>query len=98
MGKFLIGFVVGAAVGGAVIYVLSQREQGATASGNGVQAGGGSSMVQQVNARIQQALAAARDAASESETRLWDEFRQKLPPNPSGTSGNEPGLPGAAPA
>lgn len=97
MGKFLIGFVVGAAVGGVAVYVLSQREQGgAASSGNGVQAGGG--LVQQVNARIQQALAVARDAASDSETRLWDEFRQKLPRNAPGTAGNEPGLPGAAPA
>ncbi len=64
MGRFLLGFVVGAAIGAAVVIVTSPRSGQATRQG--------------IRNLIDDTLDVARHASAQHEQQMWGEFRARL--------------------
>lgn len=64
MGRFLLGFVVGAAIGAAVVIVTSPRSGKATREG--------------IRNLIDDTLDVARQASAQHERQMWGEFRARL--------------------
>ncbi|NJN15011.1 MAG: hypothetical protein HC822_01215 [Oscillochloris sp.] len=77
-GRFLIGFVVGAAIGAAAVAMLAPRSgidlrQSLT---TGVNTGGRS-----LSDRLKSALAVGQQAAASREQELWSQYRQRIANN-----------------
>jgi gas vesicle protein len=70
MGRFLLGFVVGAAIGAAVVVITSPRS--------------GSQMRQGIRNLINDTLDIARQASAQQEQELWSQFRARLSGENSG--------------
>ena len=64
MGRFLLGFVVGAGIGAAVVIVTSPRSGQATRQG--------------IRNLLNEALDVARKASTQREQEMWDQFRARL--------------------
>jgi gas vesicle protein len=74
-GKFVIGFLIGAAIGVAAVSVLMQKSgeeslTSLTANLDGVRAG--------LSERLHGALEAGKRAAAAAEKDLWSEYRQRI--------------------
>lgn len=85
MGQFVIGFVVGAAVGGAVTYYILTQQQSDSATQGGP-----------LQQRLQAAYRLAQQTISDTENQMWQEFRGRLPQSgnrkPDAPSAEEPPL------
>jgi gas vesicle protein len=64
MGRFLLGFVIGAALGAAAVIFTSPRS--------------GPALRQGIGDTLQGALEAARQASQAQEQALWSDFRSRL--------------------
>lgn len=64
MGRFLLGFVVGAAIGAAVVIVTSPRSGQATREG--------------IRNLLNDTLDVARQASAQREQEMWGQFRARL--------------------
>jgi gas vesicle protein len=64
MGRFLLGFMIGAAVGAAAVIFTSPRS--------------GPALRQNIGDTLQGALDAARQASTAQERELWSNFRARL--------------------
>lgn len=64
MGCFVLGFIIGAAIGSAAVMLLTPK------SGSDTRAG--------IAAQLSNALEAGKQAAAMREEELWDQYRAKL--------------------
>jgi gas vesicle protein len=64
MGRFLLGFVVGAAIGAAVVVITSPRSGRATREG--------------IRNLIDDTIDVARQARADREQAMWSQFRARL--------------------
>jgi gas vesicle protein len=64
MGRFLVGFVIGAAIGAAGVMLTTPRSGGA--------------LRQNVSYTVRGALDAAREASASRERELWSDFRTRM--------------------
>jgi gas vesicle protein len=64
MGRFLLGFVVGAAIGAAVVVITSPRSGRATREG--------------IRNLIDDTREVARQASAQREQEMWSQFRARL--------------------
>jgi len=64
MGRFLLGFVVGAAIGGAAVILLTPRSGGDTR--------------ESISGQVTQALEAGKRAAAARQQELWDQYHTRL--------------------
>ncbi|MCU0493000.1 MAG: YtxH domain-containing protein [Chloroflexaceae bacterium] len=77
MGQFLLGFVVGAAVGAAAVLVLTPR--------SGTETRGS------ISEQLRTALEAGRKATAQREQELWSDFRLRMQAAPQPRKFDEPG-------
>jgi hypothetical protein len=86
-GRFTIGLLLGAAVGAAAIYIISQHtsEEARLGLVAGVE-GGGASLAE----RFRAAIDSGRRAASTHEQELWQKYRQRLADKPTPRRRDEP--------
>jgi gas vesicle protein len=66
MGRFLLGFLIGAAAGAAVIVFTAPRS--------------GSALRQSLSTTLQDTLDVAKLAQEARENQMWQEFRQQIAP------------------
>ncbi len=84
MGRFALGFMIGATLSATVVLLLIPES--------------GKDLRQKMAARIHAAIEAGQAAAMMHEQELWDDFRQRLreqqaPPSPPSPSHTYPPLP-----
>ncbi|NJK79655.1 MAG: YtxH domain-containing protein [Chloroflexaceae bacterium] len=73
MGKFLLGFVIGAGVGAAAVLLLTDQSGRVNQSN--------------LNARIQKAMKAAEEATARQEQTMWSEFHKRIENRDKGQPG-----------
>lgn len=64
MGRFVLGFIIGAAIGSAAVVLLTPKS--------------GSQAREGITTQINTALEAGKQAAALREEELWDQYRTKL--------------------
>jgi gas vesicle protein len=79
-GRFTIGLLLGAAVGAATIYAISQRTSEEARLGLAARVEDGQASLGE---RIKAALESGRRAASSHEQELWGKYRQRLTEKPT---------------
>jgi gas vesicle protein len=75
MSRFIVGFVIGAAVGAAAVLATTPREDEEPAYSPTDTLG---LMQQRLRLQTQRALEAGRAAAAATEQAMWAEFRQRM--------------------
>lgn len=65
MGRFLLGFTVGAAIGAAVVIFTTPRS--------------GASLRASIGETVRGAVEAAKNASTAREEQLWNDYRSRLP-------------------
>jgi hypothetical protein len=74
-GRFVLGFLIGAAIGVAAVSLLMQKSDDDSRAGLALNMGAAS---EGLSERLRGAVAAGKRAAAAAEQELWSEYRQRI--------------------